>query len=42
MDFVIDRMSSNQEFFMEILENDEFKTYIMEDMMNEVYSEVNS
>lgn len=42
MDFVIDRMSSNQEFFMKILENDEFKTVIMEDMMNEVYGEVNS
>lgn len=41
IDFVIDRMSSNQEFFMKILENDEFKTYIMEDMMNEVYGEVN-
>lgn len=41
MDFVIDRMSSNQEFFMKILENDEFKTYIMEDMMHEVYGEVN-
>lgn len=41
MDFVIDRMSSNQEFFMKILENDEFKTYVMEDMMNEVYGEVN-
>lgn len=42
MDFVIDRMSSNQEFFMKILENDEFKSYIMEDMMHEVYGEVNS
>lgn len=41
MDFVIDRMSSNQEFFMKILENDEFKSYIMEDMMHEVYGEVN-
>ncbi|WP_405154680.1 type I restriction endonuclease subunit R [Paenibacillus sp. FSL K6-0108] len=42
MNFVIDRMSSNQEFFMKILENNEFKTVIMEDMMNEVYMEVNS
>lgn len=42
MDFVIDRMSSNQEFFMKILENEEFKNFIMEDMMNEVYGEVNS
>lgn len=41
MDFVIDRMNSNQEFFMKILENDEFKAYIMEDMMHEVYGEVN-
>lgn len=41
MDFVIDRMSSNQEFFMKILENDEFKQVIMEDMMQEVYGEVN-
>ena len=42
MDFVIDRMSSNQEFLMKILENNEFKTVIMEDMMNEVYVAVNS
>lgn len=42
MDFVIDRMGSNQEFFMKILENEEFKTVIMEDMMNEVYVEVNN
>jgi type I restriction enzyme, R subunit len=42
MDFVIDRMSSNQQFFMKILENDEFKSAIMEDMMNEVYLAVNS
>ena len=41
INFVIDRMGSNQEFFMKILENDEFKTVIMEDMMNEVYGEVN-
>ncbi|MBM7699657.1 type I restriction endonuclease subunit R [Kurthia huakuii] len=41
MDFVIDRMGSNQEFFMKILENDEFKQVIMEDMMHEVYGEVN-
>lgn len=42
INFVIDRMGSNQEFFMKILENDEFKTYIMEDMMDEVYGEVNN
>ncbi|MEK5068593.1 type I restriction endonuclease subunit R [Sporosarcina sp. FSL K6-1508] len=41
IDFVIDRMSTNQEFFMKILENNEFKTVIMEDMMDEVYGEVN-
>lgn len=41
MDFVIDRMSSNEKFFMKILENEDFKNYIMEDMMNEVYIEVN-
>ncbi|MGQ8813826.1 type I restriction endonuclease subunit R [Bacillus sp. NA_165.1] len=41
IDFVIDRMSSNEKFFMKILENEEFKNFIMEDMMNEVYSEVN-
>lgn len=42
MDFVINRMGSNEKFFMKILENEEFKSLIMEDMMNEVYSEVNS
>lgn len=42
MDFVIDRMGSNEKFFMKILENEEFKNLIMEDMMNEVYAEVNS
>ncbi|HFR4184939.1 TPA: type I restriction endonuclease subunit R [Bacillus cereus] len=41
INFVIDRMSSNEKFFMKILENEEFKNFIMEDMMNEVYSEVN-
>ncbi|MEK4137198.1 type I restriction endonuclease [Kurthia sp. FSL E2-0154] len=42
MNFVIDRMNTNQEFFMKILENDEFKAYIMSDMMDEVYGEVNN
>ncbi len=42
MDFVIDRMGSNEKFFMKILENEEFKSFIMEDMMNEVYEEVNN
>lgn len=41
MDFVIDRMSSNGKFFMKILENEEFKNFIMEDMTTEVYAEVN-
>ncbi|MGC7810703.1 type I restriction endonuclease subunit R [Bacillus paranthracis] len=41
INFVIDRMGSNEKFFMKILENEEFKNFIMEDMMNEVYSEVN-
>lgn len=41
MDFVIDRMGSNEKFYMKILENEEFKSFIMEDMMNEVYEEVN-
>lgn len=41
INFVIDRMSSNEKFFMKILENEEFKNFIMEDMMNEVYAEVN-
>lgn len=42
MDFVIERMTSNEKFFMKILENEEFRDYIMEDMMKEVYEEVNS
>lgn len=41
MDFVIDRMSSNEKFFMKILENEEFRSFIMEEMMDEVYAEVN-
>ena len=42
MDFVIDRMSSNEKFFMKILENEEFRTFIMNDMMHEVYATVNN
>lgn len=42
MDFVIDRMGTNESFFMKILENEEFRSYIMDDMMNEVYEEVNN
>ncbi|MEF7441726.1 type I restriction endonuclease [Paenibacillus lautus] len=41
MNFVIDRMNSNEKFFMKILENDDFRNFIMDDMMNEVYDEVN-
>ena len=41
MDFTIERMSSNQEFVMKILENEEFRGYIMQDMMHEVYQQVN-
>lgn len=41
MNFVIDRIGSNEKFFMKILENEEFKSFIMEDMMDEIYSEVN-
>jgi len=41
MDFVIDRMNTNEKFFMKILENEEFRNFIMEDMMHEVYAEVN-
>lgn len=42
MDFVIDRISSNEKFFMKILEDEEFKAIIMEDMMNEIYGELNN
>lgn len=41
LNFVIDRMNSNEKFFMKILENEEFRSFIMNDMMDEVYSEVN-
>jgi type I restriction enzyme, R subunit len=41
MNFVIDRMGSNEKFFMKILENEDFKHFIMEDMMHEVYEAVN-
>lgn len=37
MDFVISRMSQNEKFFMKMLENNDFKTLIMEDMFEEVY-----
>lgn len=37
LDFVISRMSQNEKFFMKMLENSEFRTFIMEDMFEEVY-----
>lgn len=42
MNFVIDRMNSNEKFFMKILENEDFRSFIMDDMMNEVYTKVNA
>ena len=42
MDFVISRMSHNEQFFMKMLENSEFRSFIMEDMFEEVYSELNA
>ncbi|MED4229504.1 hypothetical protein [Neobacillus cucumis] len=38
MDFVISRMNQNEKFMMKILENSEFKNFVMEDMFDEVYS----
>lgn len=37
MDFVVNRMQNNEEFFMKILEDAEFKEFLMEDMIDEVY-----
>ncbi|MDO6654996.1 type I restriction endonuclease [Anaerobacillus sp. 1_MG-2023] len=37
MDFVINRMQNNEQFFMKILEDNEFKEFLMEDMIDEVY-----
>jgi type I restriction enzyme, R subunit len=37
MDFVISRMNQNEKFFMKMLENSEFKNFIMDDMFDEVY-----
>ena len=36
------RMGINKKLSMKILEIEEFKSFIMEDMMNEVYAEVDS
>lgn len=41
MDFVIVGMSNNEKLFMKILENEEFKNFIIKEMMSEVYSETN-
>lgn len=38
MDLVISRMENNEEFFKKMLENSEFKSMVMEDMFEEVYS----
>ncbi|ASK61344.1 restriction endonuclease subunit R [Virgibacillus phasianinus] len=40
MDFVVNRMQNNEEFFMKILEDAEFKDFLMEDMIDEVYEEL--
>ncbi|MDQ0481535.1 type I restriction endonuclease subunit R [Guptibacillus hwajinpoensis] len=37
MDFVVNRMQNNEQFFMKILEDNEFKEFLMEDMIDEVY-----
>ncbi|GEK59407.1 restriction endonuclease subunit R [Marinococcus halophilus] len=37
MDFVISRMQNNEEFFKKVLEDTEFKEFLMEDMIDEVY-----
>ncbi|EDL65725.1 type I restriction endonuclease subunit R [Bacillus sp. SG-1] len=41
MDFVISRMGQNEKFFMKMLENSEFRSFIMDDMFEEVYTELN-
>ncbi|AIF42150.1 type I restriction endonuclease subunit R [Virgibacillus sp. SK37] len=42
LDYVISRMSQNEKFFMKMLENNEFRTFLMEDMFNEVYDGLNN
>ncbi|MEC5424288.1 DEAD/DEAH box helicase family protein [Virgibacillus sp. C22-A2] len=42
LDYVISRMSQNEKFFMKMLENGEFRTFIMEDMFNDVYDSLNN
>jgi type I restriction enzyme R subunit len=41
LDFVISRMSQNEKFFMKMMENSEFKQYIMDDLFEEVYEGLN-
>ncbi|NRG47719.1 type I restriction endonuclease subunit R [Bacillus sp. CRN 9] len=41
MDFVISRMGQNEKFFMKMLENSDFRSFIMDDMFEEVYTELN-
>ncbi|CDO04306.1 Type I restriction enzyme EcoR124II R protein [Oceanobacillus picturae] len=41
LDFVISRMSQNEKFFMKMLENGEFRSFIMDDMFEEVYDGLN-
>ncbi|SER54455.1 hypothetical protein [Salipaludibacillus aurantiacus] len=40
MDFVIDRMQNNENFFMKVLEDNDFKQFLMDDMFNEVYHDL--
>ncbi|MBS4221871.1 type I restriction endonuclease subunit R [Lederbergia citrea] len=42
LDYVISRMSQNEQFFMKMLESGEFRTFIMQDMFNEVYDGLNN
>lgn len=41
LDFVISRMSQNEKFFMKMLENSDFRTFIMDDMFDDIYSGLN-
>ncbi|MFD2638107.1 type I restriction endonuclease subunit R [Piscibacillus salipiscarius] len=40
LDIVIDRMTTNEEFFMKMLENSDFKNTVMNYMFEEVYEEM--
>src|SRR5699024_2372642 len=39
-DFVLSRMTSNESFFMRIFEDSDFKEYLMEDVIDEVYRDL--